>query len=888
MSITSVPNAVYESRVKTAIRHLQGVGVPLDPEIFTDLWHKYDAELQALPGLGDEDKRTTHKALRRVPLDLSDDGKIHAGWSTCGTTGRLQSYQPAITSLPKVMRACLRSGKPILTADWSASHPTILAQLSGDDHLKADLASKDFYLQAASYAQQSAGEAVDRKLVKADLLTLFNGGRVHPAVAALFAPGGRYEKAAEYIKQVAEEARDKGRVTYAGHTYPADAARPHAAIGQVLQRAEVAALMRAIEEALEEKSSRDLPATLILAVHDELVFELDDAEPATVEKAQRVVSRIMREAMQAEGMANPPAVKTQVGWSWAPEDQAAGLAGGSPPPPPPRREVWVQRGLDLVKAGDTSRPTVIHLAALHASKPAWTLAVEAAPAKNRKALRALKQDAHDLSRVTKIPVELSSDPASPVFETDSQAYLAQRLVDALGGPDHVVYDGDELYVVDRVTGLWQVRTGAQVSKKLQSWEGARVGEESKLRVSAALVQGVRTLAQDRVTDPACFGREPTGVALGATLLLSDGTSREIQPGDRLRDSDVLDVEHDPDAECPRWLRFLEEVWADEADLPERMAYLQEWMGAALWGEATKHRGGLPVLVGEGENGKSVLVGVIQSLFPAGLQSSIELASLGGDRSSYYAAALYGKLLNAVTDLSKKYVADTGLVKAALTGEKINARPPAGTPFDFIPRAAWIFAINRLPPVSDDSDGFWSRLQVITFKKRFQRENRDIHLGAKLRAERAGIVLWAREGLERLARQRGYTVVPSSAGATAEWRCAGDSVASYVVDFVRADEAVPVHVSPDALYFSYKTWADRNGLKACSSQVFSKRFSELTGAHSKVVRLSPTSTGRIYEVMHLDLGEVAGFKLRPGYLGESVNLPGGSLCPPRTLVMVERD
>jgi len=229
-----------------------------------------------------------------------------------------------------------------------------------------------------------------------------------------------------------------------------------------------------------------------------------------------------------------------------------------------------------------------------------------------------------------------------------------------------------------------------------------------------------------------------------------------------------------------------------------------------------------------------------------------------------------------------------VVKAALLGEPISARKPGGEPFTFSPRSAWILALNTLPPVSDHSRGFWSRLQVLTFKRRFGQAERDINLSSKLRAERAGIIEWAREGLERLQAQAAFTVVPSSTGATAEWRSAGDSVAGYVSEHVEVDGSSVVQVTGDSLYSYYRTWAERSGLKPVSSPVFKNRFAALTGAKSKAVRTG-ASVERRYEILHLDVGEVAGFHRRRDLkVGEVIHLPGGSMTPERHLEVLDHD
>lgn len=127
----------------------------------------------------------------------------------------------------------------------------------------------------------------------------------------------------------------------------------------------------------------------------------------------------------------------------------------------------------------------------------------------------------------------------------------------------------------------------------------------------------------------------------------------------------VDFEYDPTAQCPRWLKYLEEVQPEE----ENRLALQMLAGHVISGRKTN---AVFILLGEGGTGKSVYAHILRELVGAGNSCAIQLSEMG-DR--FNAVELTRKRLNLVEELpvmSKKDMADAErLLKMCSDGNTIQ-------------------------------------------------------------------------------------------------------------------------------------------------------------------------------------------------------------------------
>jgi len=277
--------------------------------------------------------------------------------------------------------------------------------------------------------------------------------------------------------------------------------------------------------------------------------------------------------------------------------------------------------------------------------------------------------------------------------------------------------------------------------------------------------------------------------------------------------------------CPRWLEALATWFEGAADADQRIAVLQEFAGAALFGIAPRYQRAM-VLVGEGGNGKSQALKVIEGMFPRAATCQVTPQQIGGRSSEYYLAHLVGKRLNVVSDMPAAKIIEAGEWKAIVAGESVMARQPAGRTFTLTPRAGHLFSANQLPGTRDQTDGFWRRWVVVPFERVIPIAERVPNFAEGiLDAELPGIAAWAIDGAARLTMRRGgYTLPASHEAALHEWRIDADSVAEWVQE--RCVSAVDAWTATQALYATFAEWSRANGRQAMSSIHFGRRLRQL--------------------------------------------------------------
>ena len=151
-----------------------------------------------------------------------------------------------------------------------------------------------------------------------------------------------------------------------------------------------------------------------------------------------------------------------------------------------------------------------------------------------------------------------------------------------------------------------------------------------------------------------------------------------------------------------------------------------------------------VLIGEGGNGKSLLISVIERIIGKENVSNISLQELS---QRFQGARLFGKLLNACADIPADLIEDDSVIKKLTGGDTVTREYKGKDATEFVPYAKYLFSANRFPYVGDKSDGFMRRLRVIVMDKK--PEKPDVHLKDKLFGELDFWILSAVDGLKEL-------------------------------------------------------------------------------------------------------------------------------------------
>ena len=230
----------------------------------------------------------------------------------------------------------------------------------------------------------------------------------------------------------------------------------------------------------------------------------------------------------------------------------------------------------------------------------------------------------------------------------------------------------------------------------------------------------------------------------------------------------INAEYDSESDIPLFDKFLSEILIKDDGNPDSdlICIIQEFMGYCLFTSIPFHKA--LIFYGEGSNGKSVLVEVMEFLF-TGHTSSVHFEIIGID--SFATADLTNSLLNISAEIGSKAHFKDNIIKQLISGDSIRAQHKNQDAFDLKPIAKHILTANNFPYSADKSFAFFRRFLIIPFNQRFLSEKEieqqpdeikeslkveDPYLIDKLKDEADGIFYWALDGLNRLMINKGFT------------------------------------------------------------------------------------------------------------------------------------
>jgi putative DNA primase/helicase len=280
---------------------------------------------------------------------------------------------------------------------------------------------------------------------------------------------------------------------------------------------------------------------------------------------------------------------------------------------------------------------------------------------------------------------------------------------------------------------------------------------------------------------------------------------------------AVPFDYDPMAPDPaRWLKFLDDLWPDDG---ESIAALQEFTGYVLSGHT--HLQKILLLIGPTRAGKGAIVRILAALVGRGNMTAPTPSSLGGE---FGLAPLIGKPLPAISDARLDGRGANVVVERLLTisGEDaITVNRKYRDQWTGTLPTRFVILSNELPHFGDASAAIVGRfIPLMLTRSWLGREDHDLE--PAMHAELPGILNWCLDGLARLSLSGGVFTRPA---ATDEVLLTLANLASPVGAFVRdCCERAPLHAVPaDRLYKAWKAWADDNGHKAGTAQVFGRNL-----------------------------------------------------------------
>lgn len=281
------------------------------------------------------------------------------------------------------------------------------------------------------------------------------------------------------------------------------------------------------------------------------------------------------------------------------------------------------------------------------------------------------------------------------------------------------------------------------------------------------------------------------------------------------------AEYRDDAQCPHWLKFLDEVFEEDQ---ETIAFVQRALGYTLTGTTTEEK--IFICVGFGANGKSVFANIVGTILsdysraaPASLLT-VRRADDTGPRNDL--AMLCGARQVSINETQSGDRLDEAIVKTLAGRETVSARFLHKEFFDYTPTAKPWLRTNHRPVITGEDDGIWRRIALIPFRRKFAEHERDPWLESKLLEERDGILAWMVRGCLDWQRY-GLRPSPTVRRESAAYRTESDLLGEFLEDQTQAGPNTRVEQS--VLYFNYRTWHDNNGTAAGSKASLTRKLKE---------------------------------------------------------------
>jgi len=416
----------------------------------------------------------------------------------------------------------------------------------------------------------------------------------------------------------------------------------------------------------------------------------------------------------------------------------------------------------------------------------------------------------------------------PNGKKQPMAVAAEECVASLYG-GRLIHDGSGFR--SYVEGYWpQLNKDVDVENRVLKFQG-----------TSATTSSVNSMVSFLAMRQACRPEEFEGPKLkicvkNGALDPITGVLHPHSPDDFL--SNRLNVDWFSDAKCTLFLTFLDDIFRDDADRVQKIAFLREFFGYCLVPDTSMQK--FLWLIGSGGNGKSVLLAILQALVG---RENVSHAQLDRIQDKNVRAELKGKLLNISSEMSAQSTVSDGYLKQIVSGDTIEAERKFEPSFSFKPYSRLVGATNELPRLLDNSDGFFRRAIILTFNRRFTEQEQDRNLETRLMQELPGILAWAVAGLQLLKTRGGFEIPPSSTQVLARYRLSSNPVQQFAEEFLSHSAREADWVSPMGLYAAYRDWNSQAGYKQVSVATFKDRLEALG------FRSGRTKSSRFWQVAY---------------------------------------
>tara|TARA_B110000003_G_scaffold247967_1_gene259375 strand:- start:392 stop:2545 length:2154 start_codon:yes stop_codon:yes gene_type:complete len=335
---------------------------------------------------------------------------------------------------------------------------------------------------------------------------------------------------------------------------------------------------------------------------------------------------------------------------------------------------------------------------------------------------------------------------------------------------------------------------------------------------------------DRAVSLSSFDTDPMLLAApNQWVNLESGLAYDPDPSVLV--SKVIATDYCAKSTCPSFEAFLHDIFEKDQDL---ISYVQRVAGYCLTGSTSEQC--LFILIGDGANGKSTFVNVINKLLGdySKAASSQTLVAKGSSSIGDDLVDLVGARLITVSETETGEALAEAKIKQMTGGDVLKGRPLYGSWLEFSIIGKILLATNSLPQINNTDHGIWRRIQAIPFNRTFTAEDQDKDLSSKLNKELPGILNWAIKG-NLDWQEQGLNPPQIVLEQVSDYKTEMDSIAQFVEQECSLEPETKYPASK--LYEAYRHFCQAIGRKPQSTNAFKKALDKLTGVYQ-----SRTSSG----------------------------------------------
>ena len=298
---------------------------------------------------------------------------------------------------------------------------------------------------------------------------------------------------------------------------------------------------------------------------------------------------------------------------------------------------------------------------------------------------------------------------------------------------------NKYFVYDKTKGIWCFHTADELVDRIAKYCNKLYPDSWESRYRKKVLEEVRI----KIDDQREFLDTDNLICLSnGVLCIETGVLMEHSPDYFF--TSALGYAYDPNMDCPNFDKFLNDICKNNE---LRKNAITEFMGYCLTYDIKNQQ--YAYFFGDGNNGKSTLIRLIEELVGEDFCTTLEVSELSDKFSK---VDILGKKVITFADISptdaKKVV--SAVVKKLTSGDKISTDVKFQERVKFKPRAKLIFSSNHeLSFLEDSTLGAQRRAEIIPFLRKIPKKKVDVDLEKKLIAELPGIIEIARLGYLRL-------------------------------------------------------------------------------------------------------------------------------------------